>query len=94
MNIPGFTAEATLQKRSGLYSNRQMAVIGVEARIVPALRISLYSPRQVQAACKKLGGSFWPAGSESNTYGCVTRNGNGVVCGGDTEEHQNSCDTF
>jgi hypothetical protein len=56
MSIPGFTAEVTLLKRRGLYSDQQMAVVAFrdEARIVPAKRVQLLSPRQVRALCRQL----------------------------------------
>ncbi len=96
MSIPGFTAEVTLFKRRGLYSDQQMAVVAFrdEGRIVPAKRVQLYTPRQVRALCKKLGGTFWPAGQDSNTYGCVAGRGDddavGIICGGAAP----GCDTF
>ena len=46
------------------------------------------------SACDKNGGTSWPQSAENPTYGCIDKNGHGLVCGGGTEEQKRTCDTF
>lgn len=45
-------------------------------------------------ACDKNGGVSWPQTAQNPTYGCIDKNGHGLVCGGGTAEQQSTCDTF
>lgn len=65
-----------------------------------ATRIKANSPESGKAFsnCAKNGGANWTQSESDNpdnlTYGCVDKNGHGLVCGGGTVEQKNSCDTF
>jgi len=45
-------------------------------------------------ACDSNGGVSWPQSAESPTYGCIDKDGHGLVCGGGTAEQKATCDTF
>jgi len=95
MNMPGFTAEATLYRGGRRYGEEQAALASKnDADILPALPTGFYSPGRLRGFCANRLGLFWPPGAESNTYGCLLPDGHGVVCGGDTQDHQTSCDKF
>lgn len=49
---------------------------------------------KAQSDCVKNGGVEWPQSAESPTYGCIDKNGHGLVCGGGTAEQKATCDTF
>ena len=49
---------------------------------------------KAQNDCVKNGGVEWPQSAESPTYGCIDKNGHGLVCGGGTAEQKATCDTF
>jgi len=42
----------------------------------------------------KCNGVFWPSGGTSATYGCLNKDGSGIVCGGKTAEQKKTCSTF
>lgn len=48
--------------------------------------------------CAKNGGTNWSSTNSDNpnnlTYGCIDKNGHGLVCGGGTAEQQKTCSTF
>jgi hypothetical protein len=44
--------------------------------------------------CFSNGGVSWPQTATNPTFGCVDKNGNGLVCGGGKAEEKNTCDTF
>jgi|GEM_PF-5796827 len=91
MKIPGFTAEATLHKRSECYRQKEGDIPALRngAGILPALRIDRLPPGRLKAKCTGAGG-IWFAPSRSGVYGCVFSDGSGVFCGGDGP----GCDTF
>jgi hypothetical protein len=44
--------------------------------------------------CENNGGVSWPQSGKNQTYGCIDKNGDGLVCGGGSAEQQSTCDTF
>lgn len=44
--------------------------------------------------CVRNGGTFWTQSGGGSTYGCMDKDGNGIVCGGTTAEEKKTCDTF
>jgi hypothetical protein len=44
----------------------------------------------VKAGCK---GTFFPA-SDSGVYGCLNKDGSGIVCGGTGDNYSKTCDTW
>jgi hypothetical protein len=40
------------------------------------------SPTKIEGYCGENGGTYWPPGPESSTYGCILPDGSVVVCGG------------
>ena len=96
MNMPGFTAEATFQKRSERRHQKAGDVVASRngAGVLPALRDISHSHHSVQNWCKQKGGVYWSGGATTSTYGCVTPDGGGIVCGGHTPAEKNSCDWF
>jgi len=79
MKIPGFTAEATLHKRSECYRQKEGDIPALRngAGILPALRIDRLPPGRLKAKCTGAGG-IWFAPSRSGVYGCVFSDGSGV----------------
>lgn len=61
-----------------------------------AKRINANSPASGKAFsdCAKNGGTNWPQTADNPTYGCVDKDGHGLVCGGGTAEQKSTCDTF
>lgn len=65
-----------------------------------AKRIQANSPESGKAFsdCAKNDGATWTQSQSDTagnvTYGCIDKNGHGLVCGGGTAALQNSCDTF
>ena len=49
------------------------------------------SPSQVNKRCN---GVSWDKGGTSATYGCVNKDGSGIVCGGKTAKQKKTCSTF
>jgi len=93
MNMPGFTAEAAVRNRGERYQREQEDAVASRngARIVPARRIGLVHRGDLAFFCGRKGVFF----SSASTYGCYRRDGSGgIVCGGQTQEENNSCDTF
>ena len=48
------------------------------------------SPTKIEGYCNEHGGTYWPAGPESSTYGCILPDGSVIVCGGSL----GGCDTI
>ena len=92
MNMPGFTAEVTLYKRSARYYQKAGDVN--RAGILPALRIDSPGHTRIRNLCRQHGGTYWSEGKTTATYGCMLPNGSGIVCGGVTSDQKNTCDTF
>ena len=44
--------------------------------------------------CFNNGGVSWPQTATNPTFGCVDKDGGGLVCGGKTAEEKKTCDTF
>jgi hypothetical protein len=49
---------------------------------------------KVVGECIQKGGAGWDRQSGTKTYGCINKDGSGIVCGGTTEEEKKTCDTF
>jgi len=95
MNMPGFTAEIALHKRSGCYYQEAVDVVGSINGVLPARRIDLMSKKQARAYCKRIGALYMGEGQTTFTYGCYNADtGRGVFCGGDSHEDQTSCDIW
>ncbi|MFM9915843.1 MAG: hypothetical protein ACKVOX_08550 [Rhizobacter sp.] len=61
-----------------------------------AERISVkgHKPDMVQGACMESGGVSFPKTGPDSTYGCMNKDGSGIVCGGKTKQDKQTCDTF
>jgi hypothetical protein len=59
-----------------------------------AKTISVKSPKEVKAACKESGGVSFPKTGPNSTYGCINKDGSGIVCGGVSSKDKKTCDTF
>jgi hypothetical protein len=58
------------------------------AKTVP---ISGHSAADVKAKCN---GASWSSGPDTATYGCMNKDGHGIVCGGVTSQQKKTCSTF
>ncbi|RPH93784.1 MAG: hypothetical protein EHM68_15165 [Lysobacterales bacterium] len=56
----------------------------------PPLPSGTSSPTKIEGYCGENGGTYWPPGPESSTYGCILPDGSVVVCGGSLS----GCDTI
>jgi hypothetical protein len=52
------------------------------SKAAPSLPSGSNSPSQIEGYCFENGGTYWPPGPESSTYGCILPDGSVVVCGG------------
>lgn len=52
------------------------------AYTAPPLPSGSSSPTKIEGYCGEHGGTYWPPGPESSTYGCILPDGSVVVCGG------------
>jgi hypothetical protein len=48
----------------------------------PPLPSGTSTPTKIEGYCGEHGGTYWPPGAESSTYGCILPDGSVVVCGG------------
>jgi len=49
---------------------------------VPTLPSGPPSPSKIEGYCNEHGGTYWPPGGESSTYGCILPDGSVIACGG------------
>jgi hypothetical protein len=93
MHMPRFTAEVTLHKRSGTYYRVAGNVVASRRGAVVLPALPRWHHSDVQAWCKKNGGTYWSEGKKTDTYGCYYDSGDnvhGIVCGGKSSD----CDMF
>lgn len=66
------------------------------AGLVLAEKVSIKgnSKTQVEGRCGESGGVFFPSSHTNSTYGCLNKDGSGIVCGGYTKAFKKTCDTF
>lgn len=69
-----------------------LAVLGL-ADSALAERVSIVKQDKVQGKCGESGGIYFPP-NKQGTYGCINRDGSGIVCGGVTKIQKKTCDTF
>jgi hypothetical protein len=71
-----------------------VVLLGVLALTHPAhaktIRIDGHPPGTVKEGCR---GTFF-APSEQGVYGCLNKDGSGIVCGGTGDDYANTCDTW
>jgi hypothetical protein len=48
----------------------------------------------VEGRCGASGGVFFPKTGANSTYGCINKDGSGIVCGGVTAKDKKTCETF
>jgi len=60
------------------------------AQAAPPLPSGSPSPTKIEGYCGENGGTYWPPGPESSTYGCILPDGSVIVCGGSLS----GCDTI
>jgi len=69
-------------------------LVGALALTHPAhaktISIGGHNPTQVKSGCK---GTYF-APSENGVYGCLNKDGSGIVCGGTGDNYANTCDTM
>ena len=53
-----------------------------------AKTIPLVPQKTVKKNCD---GAFWPKTGNNSTYGCLNRDGSGIVCGGVEAKYKNNC---
>ena len=68
--------------------------IGFIADLGMAKTIPLKSQEDVKKSCKDSGGVTFPKTGPTSTYGCINKDGSGIVCGGVTAKERKTCDTF
>jgi hypothetical protein len=85
MNMPGYTAEVSLRKRSECYRQKEENIAASRngGGILPARRVQHFSVGAVQDACGRAGGVYFPPNA-AGVYGCLYGDGAFIVCGGDT----------
>ena len=95
MRMPGFTAEATLHKRSECDYQKAGDVVTSRNGVLPARRIPITRHSKAKNYCQQIGGIYWHETGTTATYGCVGDNGDhGIVCGGDTAQDKATCDIW
>ena|SRR6266542_1433794 len=94
IKTPGFTAEATLHKRSECYHQKEADIAASRngAGILPALRTRNVGPGRVRSLCTQGGGLFFP--QNHGVFGCLFPDGSGVFCGGVRPGDANSCEAW
>ena len=60
------------------------------SQAAPPLPSGPPSPTKIEGYCGEHGGTYWPTGPESSTYGCILPDGSVIVCGGSLR----GCDTI
>jgi hypothetical protein len=70
------------------------AAICLAPQAARAAHVSLQGPDKVEGACNEKGGVWFPPGGGGSTYGCLYKDGGGIVCGGESPEDKKSCDTW
>lgn len=68
--------------------------IGYTADVAMANQIPLKSPEEIKNMCKDSGGVTFPKSGPTSRYGCINKDGSGIVCGGVTANDRKTCDTF
>lgn len=68
--------------------------IGFIADLAMANQIPLKSQEEIKQSCTDLGGVTFPKTGPTSRYGCINKDGSGIVCGGVTERDRKTCDTF
>jgi hypothetical protein len=61
-----------------------------DSAIAKTVSIKGNSKKDVKSSCD---GAYWPD-SAGHTYGCVNKDGSGIVCGGVSKKDKKTCDTF
>jgi hypothetical protein len=67
---------------------------GLGSDLALAKTIPAKSPKDVKASCKESGGVSFPKTGPNSTYGCINKDGSGIVCGGVSPKDKKTCDTF
>jgi hypothetical protein len=49
------------------------------------------TPESMKSGCQAGGGTYLPP-TDTGAYGCINKNGDTVVCGGQTEQQKKTCD--
>ncbi len=81
-----------MKKKVLLSSLLMLATLGSSA-LAKKISITGHSQDKVQKMCGNTG-VFWPEGGTTATYGCMNKDGSGIVCGGVTPKDKKTCDTF
>jgi hypothetical protein len=56
------------------------------------ISIKGHGPDAVKSSCGA-GGAYFPP-NDSGVYGCLRKNGSGIVCGGTGDNYSKTCDTW
>jgi hypothetical protein len=64
----------------------------VAAFDAPAPAAPLQKPDQIRGSCSGDDGYFPP--DSSGAYGCLKKDGSGIVCGGSSDENKKTCETW
>lgn len=78
-------------KLSTVFAMAQLVLLvgSASAEQIPAQK-----PDGVEGKCNESGGVYFPKKGPNSTYGCINRDGSGIVCGGITAKDKRTCDTF
>src|SRR5688572_17686787 len=68
--------------------------MGLWADSALAKTIPVKSQKDVKKSCQDSGGVSFPKTGANSTYGCINKDGSGIVCGGVTAKDKKTCDTF
>jgi len=60
------------------------------SQAAPPLPSGPPNPDKIEGYCGENGGTYWPPGPESSTYGCILPDGSIIICGGSLP----GCDTI
>ena len=80
--------------RATLAAILPFVAIGFIADSAMAKTIPVKSQQEVKKSCKDSGGVNFPKTGANSTYGCINKDGSGIVCGGVTAKDKKTCDTF
>lgn len=80
--------------RATLAAILPFVAIGLIAESAMAKTIPVKSQQEVKKSCKDSGGVSFPKTGPNSTYGCINKDGSGIVCGGVTAKDKKTCDTF
>lgn len=74
------------------------AVVGLGAitssAIAERIKLGSAAAKNAMSSCAGTGGVTFPKNGANSTFGCISADGSGIVCGGVKASDKKTCDTF